>query len=143
MEDDKIFQILRKCGAKVVADDLCNYSRYFSNLIEESHPPIEAIARRYLTRIPCPRMVNSSDKVKEIVETIKQDNLSGAIYYSLKFCDQALSDMVNIQRVFKKADIPLLLLVCESSGNYGQIKTRIEAFLESIKSLNKGGKKNE
>ncbi len=71
-------------------------------------------------------------KIKNILSRIERRAISGAIYHSLKFCDHTLYDYPLVKEEFEKKHIPLLHINCDSSKADGQIKTRIEAFIEQL-----------
>jgi predicted CoA-substrate-specific enzyme activase len=135
MENEKIMKIIEDAGAKVVAEDLCNGSRYFDAQIHVSDDPILSIARRYILRSPCARMVNIFDRINRVLTTMQEKSIHGAIYHSLKFCDHNLMDYPMIKKTFHEKNIPLLHLNCDYTlSSEGQIKTRVEAFLEQLTS---------
>ncbi|MBW7897857.1 R-phenyllactate dehydratase activator [Candidatus Brocadiaceae bacterium B188] len=133
MENEKIMKIIEDAGSKVIAEDLCNGSRYFDAQIHISDDPILSIARRYILRSPCSRMVNIFDRMNNVLTTMQEKSIHGAIYHTLKFCDHNLLDYPIIKKTFHEKNIPLLHLTCDYSlSSEGQIKTRVEAFLEQL-----------
>ncbi|MGR3177656.1 MAG: acyl-CoA dehydratase activase [Candidatus Anammoxibacter sp.] len=133
IEDDGIVKIIEDAGARVVADDLCSGSRYYDAKVDVTSDPYLALATRYLTRIPCSRMTNVTERIDNVIKRMKECSISGSIYHSLKFCDHNLYDYPLIKKEFAKHDIPILPLTCDySSSSEGQIKTRVEAFVEQL-----------
>lgn len=133
VEDEGIIKIIEDAGARVVADDLCSGSRYYDAKVDVTNDPYLALAKRYLTRIPCSRMTNVTQRINNVIKRIRECSISGSIYHSLKFCDHNLYDLPLIKKEFVKHNIPLLPLSCDySSANEGQIKTRVEAFVEQL-----------
>lgn len=138
MENEKIMKIIEDAGAKVVAEDLCNGSRYFDAQIHVSDDPILSIAKRYILRSPCSRMVNIFDRINRVLTTMQEKSIHGAIYHTLKFCDHNLMDYPMIKKTFHEKNIPLLHLNCDYTlSSEGQIKTRVEAFLEQLTSTSR------
>jgi benzoyl-CoA reductase/2-hydroxyglutaryl-CoA dehydratase subunit BcrC/BadD/HgdB len=133
VEDEGIIKIIEDAGARVVADDLCSGSRYYDAKVDVTNDPYLALAKRYLTRIPCSRMTNVTQRINNVIKRIKDCSISGYIYHSLKFCDHNLYDFPLIKKEFLKHNIPILPLHCDyNSANEGQIKTRVEAFVEQL-----------
>lgn len=133
VEDEGIIKLIEDAGARVVADDLCSGSRYFDTIVDITDNPFESIAKRYLKRISCSRMVNVSGRIDNAISMIEQYSIQGAVYHTLKFCDHSLYDLPLIKKEFQKKNIPLLHLSCDySPSTQGQIKTRVEAFLEQL-----------
>jgi benzoyl-CoA reductase/2-hydroxyglutaryl-CoA dehydratase subunit BcrC/BadD/HgdB len=77
-------------------------------------------------------MVDVFGRIKGIVSLIERRAISGAIYHSLKFCDHTLYDYPLVKEEFERKSIPLLHINCDNSKSDGQIKTRIEAFIEQL-----------
>jgi len=135
MENEKIIKVIEDAGAKVVAEDLCNGSRHFDAQIGISEDPILSIARRYIKRAPCSRMVDIFERINKILAVMQEKSINAAIYHTLKFCDHNLLDYPVIKKTFQEKKIPLLHLNCDYTVNSeGQIKTRVEAFLEQLTS---------
>ncbi|MBM4054240.1 MAG: hypothetical protein FJ264_06110 [Planctomycetes bacterium] len=133
MENEKIMKIIEDAGAKVVAEDLCNGSRYFDAAVSISEEPILSIAKRYIKRNPCSRMENIYERINKALTIMQEKSIHAAIYHTLKFCDHNLLDYPMIKKTFHEKNIPLLHLNCDYSlSSEGQIKTRVEAFLEQL-----------
>jgi predicted CoA-substrate-specific enzyme activase len=134
IEDEGVVKLIEDAGARIVADDLCSGSRYFDTIVDiTTDNPLVSIARRYLKRTSCSRMVNVSDRINNAISLIEQHSIQGAVYHTLKFCDHSLYDFPLIKKEFQKRNIPLLHLSCDySPSTQGQIKTRVEAFLEQL-----------
>ncbi len=133
VEDEGIVKIIEDAGARVVADDLCSGTRYYDAEVAITNDPYLALAERYLTKIPCSRMTNVVERIDNVIKHMKKCSISGSIYHSLKFCDHSLLDYPLIKKEFAKFNIPLLPLNCDySKGSEGQIKTRVEAFIEQL-----------
>ncbi|MBU6391647.1 MAG: 2-hydroxyacyl-CoA dehydratase [Planctomycetota bacterium] len=138
MENERIMKVVEDAGAKVVAEDLCNGSRYFDAQISIGNDPILSIARRYIKRAPCSRMVNVFERINNVLAVMQEKSIHGAIYHTLKFCDHNLMDYPVIKKTFHEKNIPLLHLNCDYTlSSEGQIKTRVEAFLEQLNGASK------
>ena len=61
--------------------------------------------------------------------------MDGVIYHILKFCDHYMWDMPFTTEEFEKIGLPLLPVESEYvKGSFGQLKTRFQAFVESLQS---------
>ncbi|MCP5003424.1 MAG: hypothetical protein GY941_05650 [Planctomycetes bacterium] len=133
LENEEIIKIIEDAGAQVVLDDLCTGSRFFDKKVEITDNPYRSISERYLRKSPCSRMVNVFERIRDTVSLIERRAINGAVYHTLKFCDHTLYDYPLIKQEFTKSNIPLLHLNCDSSSkSEGQVKTRIEAFIEQL-----------
>ena len=133
LENEEIIKIIEDAGAQVVLDDLCTGSRFFDKKVEITDNPYRSISERYLKKSPCSRMVNVFERIRNTISLIERNAINGAVYHTLKFCDQTLYDYPLVKQEFTKKNIPLLHINCDnSSKSEGQVKTRIEAFIEQL-----------
>jgi benzoyl-CoA reductase subunit C len=127
------FRIIEEAGGTIVGDDLCFGGRYFTHQTAEKGDPIENLAKSYLSKNPCGRMVNSSERYEKIIDEAKRVRAHGLVYGSLKFCDNFLVDYPSLKKLLDMEGIPSLFLESEYFPmGKGQILTRIEGFLERI-----------
>ncbi|NIM90613.1 MAG: hypothetical protein GTO17_06655 [Candidatus Aminicenantes bacterium] len=131
--NSQLIETVEEAGAVVVCDDLCTGSRYFEGRIEDRDNLVEALSRHYLLKTPCARMKDTSLRLEAGRKRVEEYRVDGVIYQTLKFCDNHLYDYPVYQEFFKKLDVPILQIENDFvGGNLGQIKTRIEAFIEML-----------
>jgi benzoyl-CoA reductase/2-hydroxyglutaryl-CoA dehydratase subunit BcrC/BadD/HgdB len=124
---------IERAGAGVVALDTCIGLRNYEGCVDEAPDRITALARRYLTRRACARMEGLEQRIRCITELADETQADGVVYCSLKFCDPCLYDVPLISRTFREQGVPFLWLEDDyASSSLGQLRTRIEAFLELI-----------
>ena len=86
-------------------------------------------ARDLLEQIPCMRMIDAVNR-ENYVEGMESE-LDGLIYHTVKFCD---SYSYEYARLHKEGKLPILKVETDLTKQCeGQIRTRIEAFLESLR----------
>lgn len=129
----EIYDYIETSGGTVVWDDLCTGSRYFEGQIQGKQP-LEAIADRYYERNICPAKHRGlHTRVDAIKSMIQQHNVQGAIFLYLKFCDPHSFDYPYIKDALDAIGIPSILLELEQQlPSEGQLKTRLEAFIDMI-----------
>jgi benzoyl-CoA reductase/2-hydroxyglutaryl-CoA dehydratase subunit BcrC/BadD/HgdB len=129
-----IYSVIEDAGGDVVGDDLCTGSRYFTGAINTNDDPITAIADRYLQRINCPaKHIGNKSRAENLIKLARENSAAGVIFMLLKFCDPHAFDYPYLKEALDKAKIPNLLLEVEDQPQaQGQIKTRIEAFMEAL-----------
>jgi len=128
-----LFNIVETAGASVVVFDTCTGLRHYSDPIENSHDPIKNLALRYLLKPPCPRTPGFDERIERIEQLTKDYSTDGIIYSNLKFCDYGLFDAPAIEKHLRNRSVPFLTIDNDYfRGDEGQIKTRIEAFVEMI-----------
>lgn len=129
-----IFEVLEAAGAAVVWDDLCTGSRYFEGLVRTDGDPAEALADRYAERIVCPAKHSGVDsRGKRLLDIVRRHRADGVIFIILKFCDPHSFDYPYLKECLDAAKVPSMLLEIEE--NYlpeGQVRTRLESFIEMI-----------
>jgi len=134
MDDPEFLKVIEKQGALIVTESLCFGTRYYWNEADESLPPMEALADRYMNHPPCPRMIADQDTRFEFIKRMAEEyDVDGIICERLKFCDLWAGESAMLRRNAREADIPLLVLDKEYTlSGVGQVKTRVQAFVESM-----------
>jgi bzd-type benzoyl-CoA reductase N subunit len=133
LANSQIIEVAEDAGASVVCDDLCSGSRYFERNVEKGEDPIKAISSRYLLKAPCARMKNTELRLERGKKLIEDFQVDGIIYQTVKFCDNHLYDYPLYHEFFQNAGLPVLQIEEDfAGGNRGQIRTRIEAFVEML-----------
>ena len=85
-------------------------------------------AEELLNQIPCIRMVKAVNR-ENYIEGFR-DRLDGIIYHTVQFCDNYSYEYAYLK---EHADIPILSVETDATRQCeGQIRTRVEAFLESL-----------
>ena len=130
----ELFNLIEAAGADVAAADLCTAMRYFDHPVEDNNDdPYLALAQRYLGKLRCARMTGLAEHLAELKELVKTYAADGVVYTSVKFCDQHLYDAPYLAEKLRDEKIPVLFLENDYTwGNIGQLKTRIEAFVEML-----------
>jgi benzoyl-CoA reductase subunit C len=135
MTNPEFIKSIEELGVIVVTDELCTSTRYWSDpvILEGSKSPLEAISRRYLNNFPCARMFPSTDRFDRIVNLARGARVDGIISETIRYCVPYAHDVPLISDRLKSENIPLLTLDVEygTSGS-GQIRTRVQAFLEMV-----------
>jgi benzoyl-CoA reductase/2-hydroxyglutaryl-CoA dehydratase subunit BcrC/BadD/HgdB len=136
LDEPGYLELIESMGASVVADQLCWGSKSFLYLADEEINPIDAIARRILEHMPCPRMLDQyPQRLANLLEAVKQYRVDGIICERLKFCDLWGGEIEMLRRSLKQeAGIPLLVLERDyaAASGVGQLRTRVQAFLETL-----------
>jgi benzoyl-CoA reductase subunit C len=143
LPDLEFYQIVEELGGMVIGDDLCQGSRYFWDLVDETAAPLEALAKHRLDRLPCSCM--SSEKVAErrlehLLYQVEHYNADGVVLAVQKWCDSTQMDRPFFIEQLKDKGIPVLPVEVERTVGGSQFRTRIEAFMEMIE-LSAGSKK--
>ena len=133
-DDTEFLQMVESLGAIFVVDDHCTGSRYFWNEVTPNQNPLEAIASRYVERVPCPSKDWPERTRMEHIKKLAQDwEVQGAIVIQQKFCDPHELDIPATIESLKQIGIPAQFLEFDVTVPVGQFKTRVEAFLEMLR----------
>lgn len=135
MTNPEFIKSIEDLDVIVVTDELCTSTRYWSDpvVLEGAVNPLAAIARRYLNNFPCARMYPSTERFDRIVRLAKEARVDGIISETIRYCVPYAHDVPLLSDRLKSEGIPLLTLDVEygTSGS-GQIRTRVQAFLEMV-----------
>jgi benzoyl-CoA reductase subunit C len=133
LDDGELIDAIEDLGATVVCDDACTGIRYFWDEVKENGDPLEAIADRYLQKVPCPRTFDSRARIDFLLQNVLDYSAQGVIIYILRCCDAHLFEMPGLQEKLKAGDTPVLYLQGDhSSPISGETRNRIAAFVEML-----------
>ncbi|MDP6347326.1 MAG: 2-hydroxyacyl-CoA dehydratase family protein, partial [Dehalococcoidia bacterium] len=133
MDDSDFIRVIEEKEAMVVGDDLCTGSKYYWNLTDETGDPLLALAERYLSRPPCPRMHETQDRITHLVDMVKSHEADGVVVEIMRFCKLYDEGNIALKKGLEEAGVPCLTLSREYSlTGVGSIRTRIEAFIEGL-----------
>ncbi len=130
----KIPHIIETSGGSVVVEESCTGQRYFRELVDDSNPDtITAIADRYFAT-DCACFSPNTERIENIIKLAKEYNVDGVVYTSLMFCDPYAVEYTKVKKALDMAGIPVLKIETDyGMEDAGQIKTRVEAFLEQLR----------
>jgi bzd-type benzoyl-CoA reductase N subunit len=135
LEDPEYVKLIEDLGGLVVTDFLCFGVRDFWDLVDEDAEPIPALAKRYLERVSCPRMIDHPRRQQYLMDLVKEYKIDGIIIQRMKYCDIWGGEGAMMEWDMKKESNPTPYMVLEREylmGAVGQMRTRVQAFLETI-----------
>ena len=133
LEDPAYIRTIEDLGGLIVTDFLCSGTRDFWYSMDEDSEPIGALAKGYLERTSCPRMIGHGHRQEFVTSLAKDFHADGIIIQRMKYCDSWGGESAMMEWDMKKEDIPCMILEREYlSGSGGQLGTRVQAFLEII-----------
>jgi len=143
LDNIELIKLVEEIGGNVVADTICNGARDYFPQTDVGGDPIDALAHRYLEKINCPKTYRENKtgtfegdmatRFGDIGAYAKDFKVDGAILYVYKYCDPFGFEVPARKAYYKSINIPLLHLEdVYSAGTIGQLRTRIQAFLEMI-----------
>jgi benzoyl-CoA reductase/2-hydroxyglutaryl-CoA dehydratase subunit BcrC/BadD/HgdB len=129
----KVLNIIEETGGVIVALEACSgYKPFMLDIEEDTGDPIRALAERYL-KIPCSCMTPNTRRLTEIsrmIDTFKPDAVVDLV---LQACHAFNIESYKVgEHAQKNHNLPFLKIVTDfSQSDVGQIRTRVEALLES------------
>lgn len=139
VDDPDFTKLIESCGAMVVADRYCfgSFPSREEIVIKEGETAFDAICRHYLETNECPRFMSNEkitrrhQLIKELVEEFGAD---GVIYENMKFCEfWSYEKVLGSYILQNEMNIPCCTIEKEYSiGSAGQLRTRFQAFVESL-----------
>jgi bcr-type benzoyl-CoA reductase subunit C len=134
----ELLDLIEDCGAAIVDDDLYTGYRYVASDVDATGDPVNALARWYIDRndvVPCPtRLDPETDWDGFLLDSVRRVKAQGLIVLMVKFCEPHYFYYPRIKATFEETGVPHLLLETEHDMNaLGNLRTRIEAFVELIK----------
>ena len=140
MDDPGMIKLIEEQGALVCCDRFCfgSYPGRCEIVLNDEEDALTQVCRHYIQNCQCPRMM-SMDKVygrkQYVADLAREYKADGIIYQQVKFCDPWAyertlgSAMLNADFGYPVLSVDRPYNIASSSG---QMRTRVQAFVESI-----------
>ncbi len=133
IDEPRVLEVLEASGARVVGDDLCTGLRAFSPPTGRGENPTDRLMDRHFRRFPCPARMKAQERAPLLVDLAKGSRAKGVIFLLQKFCTPHLADLPVVVEALKTEGVRGLIVEMEETGlNEGQLRTRVESFLEML-----------
>lgn len=136
--DKTVLELVDAAGGEIVIEEIFEGVRYYWHQMDKNGDLINSLAQGYLTdRVPPAFMRYSSRKRFDFaLQLVKNFDVSGVIWYELLCCETYDSESYFFHHKMGEHNIPMLILESDySSTTTGQLKTRIDAFIEILKGV--------
>ena len=139
IDDPSLTKLIEDVGALVVSDRYCFGSTPGREVIElkDDEPALRQICLHYMQVSECARWI-SDEKVLQRRETAdrlaKEFKAEGIIYEQMKYCDYWGFERALVSHIMHdEYGWPVLSIDrLYNNGNSGQLRTRVQAFVESL-----------
>ncbi len=139
IDDPNLTKLIEGCGALVVSDRYCFGSTPGREVIElnDEEDALTQICRHYMEVSECARYI-ADEKVMQRRETAdrlaKEFGAEGIIYEQMKYCDYWGFERALVSHIMHdEYGWPVLSIDrLYNNGNSGQLRTRVQAFVESL-----------
>ena len=139
IDDPEFTKLLESCGAMVVADRYCfgTFPGREEIEIHGGETAFDAVCRHYLHHNQCVRFMDGAkidQRHSELRRLAEDYGADGIIYESMKFCEFWSYEKVLASHVLQQEmGIPCCTIEKEYTlGSVGQLRTRFQAFVESL-----------
>ena len=131
---DKVVKTAETCGATVAAFENCNGMKAFDRLVDEEAEDIYEVLADYYLQIGCSVMSPDRNRMALLKEMIREYRIDGVIEVVLTACHTYMIESGVVgQMVREECQVPYLCLETDySTADKGQLKTRMEAFVEML-----------
>jgi benzoyl-CoA reductase/2-hydroxyglutaryl-CoA dehydratase subunit BcrC/BadD/HgdB len=133
----KLPMIIETSGAVIVGEESCVGERGTRYLTDDSGTSIDAmldaITDRYF-QVDCAIFTPNRKRLDHIQQMATEYKADGVIHYGLHFCQPYLMEAIPVEKALEVNHIPCLRIETDySMEDVGQLKTRVEAFIEQLK----------
>lgn len=142
VDDTALAELVENAGASLVMDSLSMGSRVYFSDASATPDPIDGLAERYLRGIPLPTTYVGADQpYRDSLEErfghlrrhVSDYALDGTILFIYKYCDPYGFEVPAMKSYLEDLGVRVLYLEDEySKSSMGRLKTRIEAFVETL-----------
>jgi benzoyl-CoA reductase/2-hydroxyglutaryl-CoA dehydratase subunit BcrC/BadD/HgdB len=133
----KLPWLIESSGAVIVGEESCVGERGTRNPTDGSGSTVddlmEAIVDRHF-KVDCAIFTPNPDRLAHIEEMFHEYKADGVIHYGLQFCQPYIAESMPVEKALEEKGIPTLRIETDyGMEDVGQLKTRVEAFMEVLK----------
>ncbi len=130
--------LIEQLGGIIVYEEFCSSSRMLNDTVAVDewflYDMVPALADRYLKPSTCPNFTPNDDRIRKILLAMKDYKVDGVVYQTFTGCQLYDMESRKISKALEKEGYPVLNIEIDyNPKDSGQLTTRLEAFLESIK----------
>ncbi|MEZ4396177.1 MAG: double-cubane-cluster-containing anaerobic reductase [Candidatus Krumholzibacteriia bacterium] len=132
----KLPWIVESAGAVIVGEESCVGERGLRNLVADEEAGVDALLDALVDRyfqIDCAIFTPNPERTEHVASMSRDYGADGVIHYGLNFCTPYLMESIPLARAMEERGLPTLRVETDySAEDVGQLKTRVEAFLELL-----------
>ncbi len=132
----KLHSIIESSGGIVVGEESCVGERNFSNLLDDFTTEEEAVQKMAdrSMGINCACFTPNDERLTDIKNLSSRLRAQCVVHYALQFCTPYMIEAYRAKAAVEAAGLPFLRIETDYSlEDAGQLKTRVEAFIEMIR----------
>ncbi|MHB8111138.1 MAG: double-cubane-cluster-containing anaerobic reductase [Syntrophorhabdaceae bacterium] len=133
----KLHFLAESSGAVVVGEEACVGERNFSTLLSEDFTTVDEAMSEMADRtlsINCACFTPNEERLNDISTMTDKLHADAVVHYAIQFCTPYLIEAFKVKNSLEESGVPFLKIETDySMEDVGQLKTRVEAFIEMIK----------
>lgn len=151
IDDVELIKLIEECGAYVCADRYCfgSFPGRVPIELNDEEDAFTQVCRHYVMMSQCPRYMDMPKvygRKQYVADLAKEFGAEGIIYQQVNFCDPwAYEKLLGSTMLEEDYGYPVLAVnrPYNIASSVGQMRTRVQAFVESIeiKNIQGGAKK--
>jgi benzoyl-CoA reductase subunit C len=134
--DYKIYDLLESAGVNVVMEDFSAGMRPYWQQVENSGDPVQALSNGYFRdRSPLPAFFRPSmGRLSLLLKLAREYKVDGIVCYTMLYHESHEIEGIHFGRLAEKEGFQFLRVTSDyDNAEYEALRTRVEAFVESIK----------
>ncbi len=143
----KVPLLVEESGASIVADEVCSSTRLLYDAVTYDEPAlydmIPAVADRYLKASTCPCFTPNTNRQRKLMDMVAHAQIDGVVYQAYSGCMPYEMEHKAIADALMEKGVSMLYVETDySPEDTGQLSTRVEAFIESIRTKKRKSRGN-
>ncbi len=143
----KVPLLVEESGAPIVADEVCSSTRLLYDAVTYDEPAlydmIPAVADRYLKASTCPCFTPNTNRQRKLMDMVAHAQIDGVVYQAYSGCMPYEMEHKAIADALMEKGVSMLYVETDySPEDTGQLSTRVEAFIESIRTKKRKSRGN-
>jgi len=138
----KVPLLVEQSGAVVVGEEACIGERNYRDLVPEEATTMDAMIDAMVDRsmkIDCACFTPNNERLDNVVDYVRRQKADGIVHYAITFCGPYTMEAFKVDERARAEDIPFMKIESDySMEDMGQIKTRVEAFVEQLTEVRVG-----
>ncbi len=134
--DNRVLDLVEKEGGNIVIEEFAEGVRPYWESVNPNGDLMGALTDGYFTRRVCPAWFRpGKERLDFLIKLAKDFKVAGVIWYQLMYRESYKTESYYFPgRLEREVGIPILILESDyDAAEVGQMRTRIETFIESIR----------
>lgn len=132
-----ILHEIEATGGLIVTDEMCTGTRWIYRDVKTDEDPFQAVAKRYHYAGMCAAKYPAHKLRMDNVSRLARDySVEGVVIVVEKFCDPFAFSAPDTEKLLHdQLNLPVLVLESAEVQGLGQVKTRVQGFIETIRGV--------